>query len=74
MDYLLKRLKANVHIGNSLCKFKELSPFSHEIYSVYLFSWRNQQVHNCEDIQLYSFIYYTDMFLSIFNNLQGVVQ
>jgi hypothetical protein len=50
------------------------SRFSHEIYSVYLFSWRNRQVHNCEDIQLYSFIYYTHMFLSIFNILQGGVQ
>ena len=32
---------------------------------IYLFSCRNQQVHNCVDVQLYSFIYYTDMFRSL---------
>jgi hypothetical protein len=29
--------------------------------AVNLFSCRNQQMHGCKDVQLYSFIYYTDI-------------
>jgi hypothetical protein len=32
---------------------------------LYPFSCRNQQMHNCKDVQPYSFLHYTDMFQSL---------